>query len=179
MRSPEGETTGDPSGPRRSVRVVISPVETSTRCTSESTGSRTWSSWRLALKTRAPPSGVHDSGPPWSYGPEVSRRGVPPSAGRTKRWSWPGSSHPAPSARYCSAVVTRKGGPQSAPSGFAGIRASSGASPGTNMLKAIRSPSGDQASPEGPCSRVAIRAVCPSSIQRTQSSEPPSSSPRT
>ena len=85
-----GETTGEPSGPRRLVSATIRPVARSTRNSSESPGSRSTSSRRSLDTTTERPSGIQAGVPLMSYGPSVTLRGVPPSAGTTNSWLLPG-----------------------------------------------------------------------------------------
>src|SRR3954468_18795190 len=66
------------------------------------------------------------------------------------------------------------GGPQFAPSGGAIMLTSGFCSLGTNIVKAIHLPSGDQLSAPGESASFVSRASCPESIHRTTSSDFPS-----
>ena len=167
MRRPSGEIMALSSGPDRSVSGTIEPSSSDIQKTSEFRGSCSQSSWRLAERTSALLSGVHEGDPPWLNGPEVTWRGVPPSPGSTNRWVWPVSRKPCPSARYCTLSIYLAGAAQSAPSGFSGSSAKGICCSGTNMENAIHWPSGDHASPPGDFVSCVSLAICPVSIQRT------------
>jgi len=111
------------------------------------------------------PSGVNASGPETEASPEVICLGVPPcTASSTNSCVEPGSTYPAPSARYDSSSITRTGSAQSAPSGRSGRGAGDGLSAGTNTVIASTRPSGDHVSDPGERSGEAIVAL--SSVSR-------------
>src|SRR5690242_2692059 len=70
--------------------------------------------------------------------------------------------------------MTLTGGAHCAPSGFSGGVASGGLLAGTNCVKAIDLPSGDQVIASGASTRLVSSAVCPESIQRTYNCGEPS-----
>ena len=105
---------------------------------------------------------------PMLQSPFVIWRGVPPSAGTTKRCRNPGSMKPRRSWRKCSDCTTRGGPVHFAPFGASGMSIFHGVDFGTTVVKPIHFPSGDQRMSDGALVRCVICDVAPSaSIHRT------------